>query len=241
LFYFGAMTTALPVGIAIEGALFVTVGIGILALAVADVLQRKSADSLLLGLWVLGTFFFAAIMNWSITSRTFLPMAPALVILVIRQLRVPGANGSFRHWWPIPVAALVSLLSTIGDYRLASTARLAASQFQQRFRDESGTIWFEGHWGFQYYMQQWVAKPLDLEQHGLASGDVLIVPINNTNVSRKPASPRVASFEEVNYDQFFATTMNRELGAGFYSSKWGPLPWLIGSVPPEHYLIFRIK
>jgi hypothetical protein len=145
------------------------------------------------------------------------------------------------HWSPILPAALLSLLITIGDYKLASTARIAASQFQQRFRNESGTVWFEGHWGFQYYIQQWRAKPLDLEQHGLVPGDILIVPINNTNISRKPAAPTIASFEQINYAQFFATTMSREIGAGFYSSKWGPLPWEVAPVPPEHYLIFRIK
>ncbi len=241
LFYFGAARTVLPLGIAIEGALFVTIGIGILALALVDIVQHKTADSLLLGLWVFGTFVFAAVMNWTITSRTFLPMAPAVVILLIRRLRLPPANGSFMHWWLILPSALVSLLITIGDYKLANTARIAASQFQQRFRNASGTVWFEGHWGFQYYMQQWKAKPLDLEQHGLVPGDVLIVPINNTNVSRKPAAPTIASFEQINYAQFFAITMSREIGAGFYSSKWGPLPWEVAPVPPEHYLIFRIK
>ena len=258
LFYFDAARTALPLGIAIEGALFVTIGIGILTLALVDIVRHKTADSLLLGLWVFGTFVFAAVMNWTITSRTFLPMAPAVVILLIRQLRgdevvaAAVSGGSYEKdsapkafgvatWWPILPAALVSLLITIGDYKLASTARIAAGQFQQRFQNESGTVWFEGHWGFQYYMQQWRAKPLDLDQHGLVPGDVLIVPINNTNVSRKPAAPTIASSERMNYAQFFAITMSREIGAGFYSSKWGPLPWEIAPVPPEHYLIFRIK
>ena len=241
LFYFGAARTVLPLGIAIEGALFVTIGIAILALALVDIVQHKTADSLLLGLWVFGTFVFAAVMNWTITSRTFLPMAPAVIILLIRRLRLPAPNGSFMHWWLILPSALVSLLITIGDYKLANTARIAASQFQQRFRNESGIVWFEGHWGFQYYVQQWKAKPLDLEQQGLVPGDVLIVPINNTNVSRKPAAPTIASFEQINYAQFFAITMSREIGAGFYSSKWGPLPWEVAPVPPEHYLIFRIK
>ena len=144
-------------------------------------------------------------------------------------------------WWPLLPAALVSLLIAIGDYTLANTARTAASRFQQRFRNESGTVWFEGHWGFQYYMQHWRAKPLDLEQHGLVPGDVLIVPVNNTNVSRQPAAPTIASFEEAIYAQFFAITMSREVGAGFYSSKWGPLPWEVAAVPPERYLTFRIK
>jgi 4-amino-4-deoxy-L-arabinose transferase-like glycosyltransferase len=239
LFCFGPARTTLPLSIA--RALFVTIGIGILGLALVDIVEHKTADSLLLSLWVFGTFVFATVMNWTITSRTFLPMAPAVIMLLIRRLRAPPANDRSMLWWPILPAALVSVLITIGDYKLASTARVAASRFQQRFQNESGTIWFEGHWGFQYYMQQWTAKPLDLEQHTLVPGDVLIVPINNTNVSRKPAAPTIASFEELDYTQFFATTMNREIGAGFYSSKWGPVAWAVGSVPPEHYLIFRIK
>src|SRR5256884_2248253 len=73
------------IAVTVEGALFATIGIGILALAAADLVQQETADSLLLSLWVFGTFFFATMMNWSITSRTILPMAPAVVILLIRQ------------------------------------------------------------------------------------------------------------------------------------------------------------
>src|SRR5690349_19977677 len=255
LFHFGA---DLPLSSTIEGALFVTIGIGILVLTFADVLQYKTADSLLLFLWVLGTFIFAAMMNWTISARTFLPMAPAVIILLIRRLRVSAlvaaavSGASFEKdstpkvfevasWWPLLPAALVSLLIAIGDYTLANTARTAASRFQQRFRNESGTVWFEGHWGFQYYMQHWGAKSVDSEQHGLVPGDALIVPVNNTNVSRKPAASTVASVEETNYAQFFAITMSREVEAGFYSSRWGPLPWEVAAVPLERYLIFRIK
>ena len=241
LFYFGAARKALPVGIAIEGALFVTIGIGILALALVDSVQHKTADSLLLGLWVFGTFVFAAVMNWTITSRTFLPMAPAVMILLIRRLRLPAPNGCFMHWWPILPAALVSLLITIGDYKLANTARIAASQFQQRCHVELGSIWFEGHWGFQYYMQQWNAKPLDRTQPTIASGDVLIVPINNANIWSPSPALLMPSPGQVNFPQFPVTTMNWEIHAGFYASNWGPLPWVVASAPPEHYLIFRIK
>ena len=254
LFHFGAGLALSPT---FEGALFVTTGIGILVLALTDVLQYKTADSLLLFLWVFGTFIFAAMMNWTISARTFLPMAPAVVILLIRRLRVAGlvaapvTGGSGLRipplrtaaatWSPVLLSAFVSLLIATGDYQLANTARTAAKQFQQRFRNKPGTVWFEGHWGFQYYMQQWRAKPLDSEQHGLVPGDVLIVPVNNTNVSRKPAAPRIASFEETKYAQFFAISMSREVGAGFYSSRWGPLPWEVAAVPPERYLVFRIK
>lgn len=257
LFYFGALKPALPLGIAIEGALFVTIGIGILTLALADIVQHKSPDSLLLGLWVFGTFVFAAMMNWTITSRTFLPMAPAVVILVIRKIAesavevAPLSGGSnvsilprtagAAIWLPLLPSALLSLLIAIGDYQSAGTARTASNQFERRLAEWPGTVWFEGHWGFQYYMQQWRAKPLDAKDRHLVEGDVLIVPLNNTNVGRTSPLPTMGPAEEVNYPQFCAATMNPDIHAGFYASNWGPLPWVVARVPPERYLVFHIK
>ena len=259
-FYFGiapGITSRTDViAVTVEGALFATIGIGILALALADVVQQKTADSLLLSLWVFGTFFFTAITNWSITSRTLLPMVPAVAILLIRRFKnstlvaaVTGGKGlpilplrtTAATWWPLLPAALVSLLITTADYKLADTARLAASSFQNRFQNEPGTVWFEGHWGFQYYMQQWKAKPLDRAERGMISGDVLIVPLSNSNVSRTPPVPTTGPPEQVNYPQFLLATMSPEMRTGFYSSRWGPLPWVFARIPPEQYLIFRIK
>jgi hypothetical protein len=69
----------------LEGGFFATIGVGILALAVLNMLQQKSADALFLLLWIVGTFCFATFFNWSITARTFLPMAPAIAILTIQH------------------------------------------------------------------------------------------------------------------------------------------------------------
>ena len=252
LFYFGIRRGHATSAIAVtaEGALFATIGIGILALAVTDLAQRRAADSVLLSLWVIGTFFFAAIMNWSITSRTLLPMAPAVMILLLRRFNASGASIGCTLWWPLLPAALVSLLVTTADYKFANTARLASSYFQNRFRTEPGTVWFEGHWGFQYYMEQWRAKPVDLEQlrakpvdeneRGIVSGDLIVIPMNNTNISRTlPAT--TGRPEQVNFRQFLMAIMSTETGAGFYSDIWGPLPWVFARIPPEHYLVFRAK
>jgi len=260
LLYFGVargLTSRTDViAVTVEGALFVTIGIGILALAVADLIQQKTADSLLLNLWVFGTFFFATMMNWSITSRTILPMAPAVVILLIRQFKtsvvaaaVTDGRGlpilpprtAAATWWPLLPAALVSLLVTAGDYKLADTARLASRSFQNRFRNAPDSVWFEGHWGFQYYMEQWKARPLDRVERRIISGDVLIVPLSNSNVSPTPPIPTTGPPEQVNYPQSLLATMSSGMRAGFYSSKWGSLPWVFSRIPPEQYLIFRIK
>ena len=229
------------IAVTVEGALFATIGIGILALALADVVQQKTADSLLLGLWVFGTFFFAAVMNWSITSRTFLPMAPAVVILLLRRCKTFAHDNGLTLWWPLLPAALVSLLITTADCKLADTARLASKSFQNRFRNQPGKVWFEGHWGFQYYMEQWKAKPVDWDQRGIISSDLLILALGNTNVSRTPPVPTTGPPEQVNYPQLLLATMSPEMRAGFYSSIWGPLPWVFARIPPERYLIFRVE
>jgi 4-amino-4-deoxy-L-arabinose transferase-like glycosyltransferase len=229
------------IAVTIEGALFASIGIGILVLAVADLIEQKTADSLLLSLWVIGTFFFATMMNWSITARTILPMAPAVVILLIRQCKSSAASDRLALWWPLLPAALVSLLVTAADYKLADTARLASRSFQNRFRNEPGTVWFEGHWGFQYYMEHWKAQPVDVHRSKILSGNVVIVPLGNTNVSRTLPVPTTGPPEQVNYPQFWLATMSPEMRTGFYSSIWGPLPWVFARIPPERYLIFRVR
>ena len=41
---------------------------------------------------------------------------------------------------------------------------------------ESGTVWFVGHWGFQFYAQGWGMKPVIPGSSSLAEGDWLVVP-----------------------------------------------------------------
>src|SRR4029077_709009 len=242
LLYFGIGRGLAPGSITITPpeAMFATTGIGILALAVTDVAQRRTADSVLLSLWVIGTFFFAAIMNWSITARTFLPMAPAVMILLLRRFNTSQASNGRTLWWPLLPAALVSLLGTTADYKFANTSWLASSYFQNRFQTEPGTVWFEGHWGFQYYMEQWRAKPVDQNQRGIVSGNLVIIPWANTNI--RLTSPATTDLkEQVNFPQFLLATMSSEMGAGFYSNIGGPLPWVFARIPPELYLVFRVK
>ena len=168
-------------------------------------------------------------------------MAPAVVILLLRRCKTFAHDNGLSLWWPLLPAALVSLLITTADYELADTARLASKSFQNRFRNEPGKVWFEGHWGFQYYMEQWKAKPVDWDQRGIISSDLLILALGNTNVSWTPPVPTTGPPEQVNYPQFLLATMSPEMRAGFYSSIWGPLPWAFARIPPERYLIFRVK
>ena len=73
-----------------------------MALAAADAWKRKDADSLLLMLWVFGTFIFTGFVNWAINARSVLPLIPAVGILLARRVdALPAtsiAAGVLRCW-----------------------------------------------------------------------------------------------------------------------------------------------
>lgn len=223
--------------------LYIAGGLFLLALALRDLAQRRDAGSLFLGLWLGGTFFFAAIVNYTVNARSVLPLIPAAAILIARRLdTTPGFDAKRR----IPIATAlavsmaVSLWITYADSELANSARRASALILEKTSGKSGTLFFEGHWGFQYYMQSGGAEPLDLSEPQAKSGDFVVIPHNNVQI--RVLEPGMIDSKQI-IDlalKSCASTISSPLGAGFYSSYWGPLPFAFGSVPVERYEVSHL-
>jgi len=224
-------------------------GISVLGLVIADSRRHSrkqgDADSILLALWVLGTFLFAAFLNWTVNARSLLPLIPAVAILLARRLdeketRVASTRGRTGMLIvPLALSAMISLAITWGDTALANSARTMASIIQRQTQKQAGSILFEGHWGFQYYMQLFAARPVEYDNFAFKTGDLVVTPENTT--STFPIAPQyVAAQQILQIDpQAYGATMG--LGAGFYSSVWGPLPFSFGRVPSEFYLVANLQ
>jgi hypothetical protein len=214
----------------------------IFALAALDLARRRDPAALLLALWLIGVFVFASFVNWTLNTRVLLPAAPAVAILIARRI-ADRAKGSAT-----PPAALllalpglvVALVVTLADASHAASARAAAAQLAPRYRG-SGTLWFQGAWGFQYYMEAAGARRVDGRDDLLAPGDVLIIPQNNSNLFALPAAAGSLA-ERAEFGTLgWIATMNEEVGAGFHSARWGPLPFVLGSAPSEIYRVYEIR
>jgi 4-amino-4-deoxy-L-arabinose transferase-like glycosyltransferase len=234
-------------------ACFIAGGISVLALAVSDLWQRRDADSVFLAAWVLGTFVFAAYLNW------VLPLIPAATILIARRLDTRRGNHPLpasrkrdgldspprRPPWaliaPLALSGLLSLWVAWGDMTLANSAREAAYLIHDRNAGQPGKILFFGHWGFQYYMQSLGAQPLGLDHLDTVTSDDLIVqPENNANVPPMPV--RLERSREVLTlpDRCWMATMCSDRAAGFYTAFWGVVPFALGSVTDERYTLVRL-
>lgn len=226
--------------ILVQAGIFAVAGIGILALAVSDLLRRRDKGSLLLFVWIAGTFVFASYFNWTVNARALLPIAPALGILVMRRIEARSIN--IQGWMvaiPLVPALGLSLLVAWADYNLADSARKAASAITARYTASGRTIWFEGHWGFQYYMVARGAKAIDLDTTVILPGDIIVFPHNNVNLWFLPEDKtRIAETVVLDAPRL-VSTMTLGPGAGFYASEWGPLPYMAGRLNKETYLVLE--
>jgi len=227
--------------LALQLAIWGTAGATLLVLAALDLHRQRDADSMFLFLWMIGTFVFAGFINWTTNGRSILPMIVPAGILIARRLERRAAStrpGKLPATIiPFVATAALSLAVTWADFRFAETGRTGARMIQEKYAAIAGSAWFQGHWGFQYYMQQRGAKALDVRNLHFARGDILAVPTTNTNIYAMAPGSTTLEAVEVPVCSWLAT-MNSGAGAGFYADVFGPLPFAFGSIPAERFKIF---
>ncbi len=235
-------------GVGIQLTFFLAAGFSVMALALADAWRRKDAGSVLLMLWVFGTFIFTGFLNWTINARSVLPLIPAAGILLARRVdALHSTSIRFRPALlaiPLALSGVTSLWLAWADMELADSARTAATVITEKTtelktRNQSGTVWFTGHWGFQYYMESHGAHAVVLDDPPHRPGDFLALGGTTELFEIRPQF--VASRDVIQIPMHLGiTTAQADLGAGFYSFDSGPLPFAIGPVPPERYELIRL-
>jgi 4-amino-4-deoxy-L-arabinose transferase-like glycosyltransferase len=235
--YFGEQVRWLFI---VQFVVWAIVGVNLVVLAGSDLIRRRDPGAVLLSLWLVGTFVFAGFVSWSASARYILPIAPAAGILLMRRLEDRRVQAGWWYAVPLILAALLALFVAGSDYVLANTGRRAATMIHKKYGAGPGTLWFQGHWGFQYYMESLGAKAVNMERPEFQTGDIVVIPENNANTFafRAGVAPLVETVELPACR--WLTTMSRNFSAGFYADVYGPIPFAFGSVPPERYYVYTI-
>src|SRR5207249_2793377 len=95
-----------------------TIGVSIVVLAVLDFWTKKDAESLLLFLWIVGTFVFAGFINWSTNGRSILPIIVPVGIVMARRLASEPRPDHYRAKpasLPLVAATILSLAVAWAD------------------------------------------------------------------------------------------------------------------------------
>jgi 4-amino-4-deoxy-L-arabinose transferase-like glycosyltransferase len=228
----------------LQMAFFVTAGCGLLAAAVDEFRRERDAESMLLACWIFGTFLFACMVNWTVSGRNILPLAPAAGIVIARKVNLWSFSQQRSSWTVLILALILSLgvaiSVTVSDYSQANGVRTMVQRITT-LRPPGSDIWFQGHWGFQYYLEEAGAKAIDYNRSMAKAGDLIITPSFGSNIIELNDADlillnifRTKPFRGV-------TTLNNFVGAGFYSSRWGPAPYVFATSEPDVYIIQRIR
>lgn len=98
-------------------------------------------------------------------------------------------------------------------------------------------IWFEGHWGFQYYLEK--NRAVDYERFRLTPQDLLLIPLNNIRVVF-PARGTVDVVTTLSVPGPWGLTVHHGAFRGGVSlGLLGPIAFGRGPCSPEKTLVLR--
>lgn len=224
---------------ALELGAFAAAGVALLALAAGELRRWRDPASALLGAWTIGTFVFAAFVNWTNNGRSNLPLAPVVALLIARRLAARGALGRGAFAASAACAVLAFGIAS-ADRAWSNGVRDAARALAAEFGGAS-RLWFHGHWGFQLYLEREGGRAVDWRRDVVRAGDLLVVPTNNAEAH--VPSPDAASEIAVlaSSEGAFIRTQAKGAGASFNASNLGSLPFYFGPSAPDRYRVFRAR
>jgi hypothetical protein len=235
-----------------DGAL-VLVGVlaaaGALALLVAFVHAVRETDraTRFLAVWIALHLVYLWLWSWTIAARFVLPMMLPLALLLAGAARAAVAEHPGRrhalHGITAALALGVSGILLAADADVGEFYRRALPQIAAQARGEHRGAHFVGAWGFQHYAEREKLAKVNGDAPDVARGDLILQPYYAANRELPAAlSRRVAELASLPGPRptLSIHTMNINVGAGFYSSAYGPLPFARAPWPAEGVLVWGV-
>jgi len=244
LYWISFSSNAGPLIRMVESSLYAAMaatGVLVLVLCIESCSGRRDADTLLLGLWTFGTLFFAAFVNWTFNARVILPLIFPATLLIVRWIEVQPESQSWAKWSRLAVAptAVVALLVGAADYQYASAMKEFVDARVQGHIDAGRNVYFTGHWGFQWYLEEAGAVALDARRAPAAEGDILVQKSGNDNFF--PEAPYEVIREDLWFTPICLHTNKNSIHGDFYAGWGGSLPFAFNhDCMLERFRVFRV-
>ncbi len=185
-------------------------------------LSTEARLDVLLILWIVGTIAFQFGLMFT-SVRYLVPIAPASILLLLK-----GAHHRPHGWRTSLVLLAGSLLVTLvamGDRVAANRYRHFAESTVKAIKAEApaARIFFAGHWGFQFYMEQSGCLPVDKRKlEKLGAGDWFVVASSAWPAMSEPVLQERASAkmnQSVWQSAWPLATLSCADAANFYGNK----------------------
>jgi hypothetical protein len=192
-----------------------------------------------LAAWAAAVFLLQLFFYWSVVTRyvAFLIIPIVLAQASVLERRLGPAALRRTYAVGFGVVFILSMALARVDYRYAAAQKETAGLMAEQARGKR--LWFTGHWGFQYYMEKAGAFQVDALAGGwgaLRPGDVVVVPAVNSRVLPLPG-PAADQGIVLPCPEPVPLRLIQRGGAGFYSSRFGFLPYSVDRSPLDSFRV----
>jgi Dolichyl-phosphate-mannose-protein mannosyltransferase len=183
----------------------------------------RTGWALALALWAI--FPFAVFAYMHMAAKYLVPSIPAYAIILVALV----GHEALNRWVCAAVLSLSLLFSVVilsADKSAANMARVVADKWIPAADSNGNPAYFQGQWGLQWYAERHSARCFDpASEVPLPSGTVVIVDVMGAGEFPQKAFPRAHRIESISNHERMGLLLDAYHGAGFYSDKFGRLPW----------------
>jgi len=194
-------------------------------------------------LWILGSMAFIILFVPFPAVRHVIVAIPAILLILGSYIYKRGMNRIF--YCAIVITIVSGVIMSLSDWEYANVYRVGASRIKDQLKSTS-TIWFSGHWGWQWYAKRAGMKEYDVQRTCLTEGDYIIIPelVHKQKLLKEHQNSLVKKFE-ITFEATPVTlirTMSIWPWGGYYafSVKGNSLPWSVSSQPLEKFEVFEV-
>jgi hypothetical protein len=217
----------------------VPAALGICFAAAVSGLFRELPYALPLVLWLGSGLVAASYVHMA--AKYLLPGVPAAALLVVLHgARLEPHRFRFITALLIAAGGITGILIVAGDATLAGSQRAAVDQFVAPRIRQGKTVWAGGQWAFLGYAQKAGARPLANTPPLPQPGDFIVVSRLDYYGKLDNLPLRLDLVNVRQDDGCGVFIMNRRLSAGFYSNRFGYLPFALGCTQLNRYDVFRV-
>jgi hypothetical protein len=202
---------------------------GLGAAAVVDAVRRAVAlrdrTEIALAAWML--IPVPTVIYTHLPPKYLLASAPAAALLIARRAAAERTGA-------VVTAAVVALGTALGvailraDATFAEVARTGVRTLAAPQIAAGRTVWYDGYWGFQWYAEaagarRWTPRP---PQPG--PGDLVVTSARRPLPLDREAFAGLVHIGRHEDRRPGGRVMDLDSGAGFFTNRWGHLPWAWG-------------
>jgi hypothetical protein len=189
--------------------------------------------------WVLGVAAIVIPFGPFVAVRSFLPIQPPLVLLLVSRRR--WSRGRLAA--AIGLTAVPGLLLAAADHHWAACYPATARRLAAELGGSRSPVVFLGHWGWQYYAERAGFRPWDARWRDAPTGAIVILPLRADRQWLDPAvAGRLRLRERITIGPapLNLTTWNRGAGVRFYGGDYGEIPWGFSAEPAEEFFVSEV-